>query len=261
MKKAMLAASLALLLALPACKGGTPTIISPASTPSPTPAPASTPAPPARPGAVWEELRYDHTFTAGDGAIIMVVTYAFPRLEENGHPAAGAVNRYYEEQKSEFLAAAGEAAQWGNAEYEIAVQSGFTYTPFVEEISFEITRESADYVSVRREVYANHGGPHPTVYVFSEQFSLEDGSRLSFADFFLDPGAAADQVLAAIAASPAIADNGLEEAARQSFSAEQFYVTDEGFVFWYQAGDLPAQNSPLEIAIPYEDLAGLAALW
>ncbi len=275
MKKSLLTASLALLLLLPACGKEQPPLPSspvqpvesqaelPTPTPSPEPAISDTPVPdpdPSPEAAVWGELRYDQTFTADDGAIVMLVTYAFPRLESAEHPAAEAINSYYTSQGEEFLSAAEETAQWGRAEYEIAVQSGFTYMPFVEELSFQMTRETEDYVSISREIYANNGGAHPNTYAFSEQFSLDDGHRLYFADFFSDPDTALSRIISTVESQAQ--DLGLNAGdATSVFQAEQFYITDEGFVFWLQGGALAAQNSPIEFPVPYDDLSDLVKLW
>ena len=258
-------AAMALALALSACGGGTP-----APTPTPPPVesvpPTSTAVPETAPAQtaeapVWGEQAYDQLFQAGDGALVMTVSYVLPEIENEGCPAAQAVNAWYAAKAQEFLDAAAGTAAWGEGDYETAIKVGYDFFPFVEELSFEITRETGDYVSVCREFYANNGGPHPNTYRFSEQFDLKDGHQLLFADFFPDQEAARDRIVAVIQADPFTVEYGLAGQAAELFQAEHFYLTDEGFVFWYQTGDLMPQGTPVEYAIPYETLSDLVALW
>ncbi len=248
----------AALLALAGCRGEPDPPAPAPPDPTPTAEPQPAPAEPAAP--VWEEVPYRETYTAPDGALVMTVTYTFPRLAED-HPAAAAINRRYEAEAEALLAAASGTSTFGVGDYETAMQVGYDFMPFLEDHSFSIARQTADYVSVRRELYTNYGGPHPGVFLFAEQFSLADGRALGFADFFPDQEAAAGRILSAIAADPVLADSGLAAEAQAAFSTDRFYVTDEGFTFWYPAGTFGAQNSPLECTVPYEAVADLAALW
>ena len=50
-----------------------------------------------------------------------------------------------------------------------------------------------------------------------------------------------------------------EEQVRLSFQPEHFYLTEEGYTFWLQGGDLPALHSPVEAAIPYDQLEDVSA--
>ena len=270
-------AALALALVLSACGGGTPApTASPAPAPAetPSPAPAESPAPvpeeetPAPTGGapeaeapVWGEQTCSELFHAPDGALVMTVSYAFPRIENERCPAAGAVNDWYAARAAELLESAAGTADWGVGDYEAAMQAGYDFYPFVEEATFTISRETPAYVSVCREFYANNGGPHPSIFRFSEQFSLEDGRLLGFADFFSNPEEARALVLDAILADPLTVEYDLTGAAAEHFNPEHFYLTDEGFVFWYQTGDLIPQGSPMEYLIPLEALEGQVALW
>ena len=251
--------ALSLLPVLSGCRGEPEAPAAPAES---DPPPVETPQPaPVEPGVpVWEEKAYREAFTSPDGALVMTVSYTFPQLEES-HPAAAVINQRYQDEAGALLATAAETAAFCTGDYETAIQVGYDFMPFLEDHSFTVTRQTADYASIRRELYANYGGAHPSVFLFTERFSLEDGHTLAFADFFPDQEAAAEQILAVIAGDPAIAENDLAAAAQAEFSAERFYVTDEGFTFWYPAGTFGAQNSPLEIAVPYEEVADWAALW
>lgn len=261
-------AGLALALVLSACGGGTPAPTDstvPTGTPTPPPVETAAPAPTETPATaeapVWGEQEYTQLFPAEDGALVMTVSYVLPKIENEGCPAAQEVNAWYAARAQELLDAAAETAAWGEGDYETAMKVGYDFMPFVEDLSFDITRETGEYVSVCREFYANNGGPHPNTYRFSEQFSLTDGRQLLFADFFPDQEAARDLIVAAIQADPFTAEYGLADRAAEMFQAEHFYLTDEGFVFWYQTGDLLPQGTPVEYTIPYETLSDLVALW
>ena len=36
--------------------------------------------------------------------------------------------------------------------------------------------------------------------------------------------------------------------------AENFYLSEEGYVFWISGGTLPSANSPIEVTLPYDDM-------
>lgn len=252
---------LALAVALTGCKQVEPPISTPSPTP-PSPSPSATPAPTpaATPGTAapltWGDQTFTRSFNAGDGTLVMQVTYTLP-LAQNAeqNPAAKAINAWYKQLGADLLATAEENYEMVVAGYDVSKATGLPFQPTLEEMTFEITA-AAPCVSIRREYYVNSGAPSPVVFRFSEQFDPATGTQLRFADFFADGDAMVDQVTEAFLAQSDIAQ-ALQSGALTAdqvavaLQPENFYFSDGGYVFWIQAGDLPATHSYIEVTIPY----------
>lgn len=232
--------------------------------PSPTPPPVPTPPPE---GAVWGERVYAMDYTADDGTPLLSVSYTLPCLENAGdYPPYQAVNDYFLQVEDDLISAAQARADQLEDDYGLSLENGTTFAPGSEEMGYTFTRQTSRYVSLKRTFYiTSEGAAHPTVYCWSEQLDLSDGHKMSFADCFTDPETAAQRAADAVSASSQAAD--LESAGLSAgtlaaaFQPEHYYLSDQGFVFWYQAGELEANNSPVEITVSYRTFDGLLQPW
>ena len=262
------ALALSLAFALTCCAKPAP---APVDTAAPTPAATATPAPEATPTPVpaeppvWGEQAFRRTFTAGDGTQVMSVSYTLPMVQNtDACPAGTAINAWYQTEGHNRLMEAEEQYEMVVADYDVSTDAGLPFTATVQEMTSRVTYEDEAVISVAREWYLNSGGAYPTVFRLSEQFDAQTGSQLGFADFFSDTDAALGRIVSAFLAqgeiSRAISSGALsEEQVRLSFQPEHFYLTEEGYTFWLQGGDLPALHSPVEAAIPYDQLEDVSA--
>lgn len=266
MKRYLLPATLSLLLTLSAC---TPTAVTPTPAPSALPTgPVESPAPtPPAEGPVWDNEIYACDFTADDGAVLLSVSYTFPLLKNAGDYAPWvAVNDYFDAVERDMASSAQTRAAAARGDYEFSAQASLPYTPGSEEMTYTLKRQTARVVSLLREYCVTaEGVPDPTTFYWSEQLDLTTGEKLAFDDCFTDPEAAAERVLQAVLNAPELleleAAGVTEDVLRSAFAQEHFYLTDEGFVFWYQTGELGANASPVEVAIPYRAFRGLTQPW
>lgn len=250
----------ALALSLCACTRSDPVPSpTPAPTPTPTPEVTATPEPSAAPVsalAQWGEQSFARSFAAGDGETVLEVSYTLPLVRNTDECPAGAViNEWYKEEGSKRLAEAEESYESVVADYDVSKVTGFPFTPTVQEMTSSVTRCDLEVVSVRREWYISSGAAYPSIFRLSEQFDAQTGTKLSFTDFFTDADAVQDRAVAALMAQDQIRDGGFDEAAiRSAFQPENFYLTDEGVVFWIQGNTLPALHTPVEATLSYDSL-------
>lgn len=254
MKRASFYAAALLTLALAACSA-------PAG--EETPLPAASPSPPASTapaGPRWEDQVFSRDYTAGDGAVVMSVDYSFPGCSDpESHPAWAAVAGHYAAEGAAYLESADELSAWALGDYETAAALGEEFLPFGEAADWRVSYQSETLVSFVRSYYSNSvsGAAHPAYYQFSEVFSLEDGALLSLEDLFTDPEAARAAVLDILAEKAAPSGYG-REGVEAAFDGRNFYLTGEGFVFYFQPDTLaPYAAGLLEFAVPYGALEDL----
>ncbi len=261
-----------LLILLSACGVPGDARTTPSAQPLPSSSAPAAAVPSALPGApaegpVWETEHYEKAFTTEDGTTLLTVSYSFPHLQNAGdYPPWQAINEFYYAIQASFVSSAEDLAQQQADEYTLSTQHGWDFVPVREEVRSTITRLTQHCISVTRTDYLFYeGAAHPFVSLSSEQLDLTTGTQLRFADCFTDPQRAAEQALTAILSSPEgadLQDSGISSGTlTDALQPEHFYLTDQGFVFWYQSGDLGTNHSPIEIPISYEIFDGLLQPW
>lgn len=154
-------------------------------TPTPEPTPAPIPAPTADPD--WSEQVFAKDYTAGDGTLVLSVSYQLPLVRNTDeYPAGEAINQWYKTEGAARMAEAEELYELSVADYEVSTSSNLPFQATVQEMTYKVTRQDDTVVSVCREWYVNSGGAHPNVFRLSEQFDPLTGQKLGFADFFTD---------------------------------------------------------------------------
>ena len=272
MKRFPLLLSLLLAAGLTACgsRSSPPEIISssvPTATVSPSLPAESSPVPestaPSDQAPVWTDQEFAQDFTASDGTVVMTVDYVFPAIEDAGSvPAWQKITSYYAQEGEAYMDTARELAGYASGDYEVAQVMGEDFLPYGEAHSYRIAYQGEQVVSIVRSYYANSvtGAAHPANYQFSEQFDLETGDVLTLDAFFSDFAAARSHILDLLAQKSSGAGYSREDLEGQ-FDERYFYLTDSGFVFYYQPDTLaPYAAGLLEFSIPYEDLSGLLSL-
>ena len=140
--------------------------------------------------------------------------------------------------RSDTLANAGQA----DADYALSKSMGYAFTYYTDEESYEITHQTDRMVSILRTHYGHTGGTYPTLLYMADHFDLTTGEVLTFDDFFTDPDAAAAIALEEVLRQAAQGDaNGTTydaALAESLFKRENFYLTADAVVFFYQPQDL-----------------------
>ena len=263
---------LALVLALSACTSGGPsntrTPAASSTTPaSPTPSSSGAPqdAAPSSPSPTpqvltWSEQTFQRDYTAEDGTLVMSVNDVFPDVENaDQNPAWSEISSYYAAEGAAYMATAGELAGYAADDYAVTKATGGEFLPFGEESGYRFSLETEDLVSVVRSYYANSvtGAAHPANYQFSEQFDLATGERLTLSSFFTDPEAARTRILETLSGKDALSGYSADTLSSE-FKDEYFYLTEDGFVFYFQPDTVaPYAAGLLEFSIPYSELEDL----
>lgn len=254
MKHTPLLIAAALTLALTACT----------STAKETPAPTAAPTPPLETTApeelTWADQLFSEDFTADDGTVVLSADYAFPDIPGYAaRPAWTKIHDYYAAEGAAYLADAAELSGWAADDYTLSAATGGNFTPYHEQTGWRVSHQTDALVSLVRNYYADSvtGAAHPANYQFSEQFDLATGDKLTLDSFFTDPAAARSRILDLLEEKGR--DSGFTRSDLESaFHEEYFYLTGEGFVFYYQPDALaPYESGLLEFSLPYADLSDL----
>lgn len=269
MKRRILSLAAGLLLVLSACAPAGPQssegLIYPTSHPSSTPSPtetqpvetqppvSDTPAPtetqpvetPQAAAPVWGVQESECSQNDDEDKDVMLVQgkFSLPLIENaEGVAAYEAINQWYLNLsaglRSDTLANAGQA----DADYALSKSMGYAFTYYTDEESYEITHETDRLVSILRTHYGHTGGTYPTLLYMADHFDLTTGEVLTFDDLFTDPDAAASIALQEVLRQAAQGDaNGTTydtALAESLFNRENFYLTADAVVFFYQPQDL-----------------------
>lgn len=273
MKKAVLPLllGLSLAVAVTSCtpKGPVPSPTAPVTAgplPSPvTAAPSPAPTAAAVPAPRWgtRESTCSQSDESDPAVLLVSGKFQLPVIENaDGIAAYEAINDYYLDLSAGLRTDTLANAPFAADDYAASKVVGYEFFPYTDEETSEITYESAGLVSILRTHYGHTGGVYPQLLYMAEQFDLATGEELAFADFFTDPDQAEGRIKEAVLQQAAENENYDQDAAEQFFRREDFYLTDSGFVFFYQPEVLsPHAAGAAEFAIPYEALEGLLVVW
>ena len=193
--------------------------------------------------------------------------FSLPLIENaEGVAAYEAINQWYLDLsaglRSDTLANAGQA----DADYALSKSMGYAFTYYTDEESYEITHQTDRMVSILRTHYGHTGGTYPTLLYMADHFDLTTGAVLTFDDFFTDPDAAASIALEEVLRQAAQGDaNGTTydtALAESLFKRENFYLTADAVVFFYQPQDLaPNAAGAPTFPVPRSLFGDLLASW
>ena len=241
----------ALALSLSACSSGEP---EPSLTPD-APSPTASAAPePSSAAPVWGEQVFAKTFAAGDGETVLTVSLSLPLVQNtDACPAGNAVNDWYKAEGDARMLEAEDAYEMAVADYDVSQAAGLPFSPTTQEMTYQVAYEDGAVFSIRREFYVHYGSTaHPYAFLFGEVFDAQTGEELGASRFFTDPEAAKARAVEAFVEKYSLQDS--RDAVEAACQAENFYLSEEGYVFWISGGTLPSANSPIEVTLPYDDM-------
>ncbi len=259
---------LGLALALSACAPNksvptapvtpTPTVTVSAA-PSPTPVESVSPTPAAAP--VWGVQSDDYVQTAQGHPDVILVEGKFdlPYIDNaDGVAAYGAVNAWYAKLLKDLKGDVQAAVAQQQDEYETALALGDPFTGYSHEATYQVVYQTGDTAAILRTHYGHSSGPYPSLLFLADRFDLNTGAYLRFANFVTDADKAEAVVLKEVKRQGAGRAEYDQGAVASAFSLENFYPTEEGFVFFYQPQTLTPQAATRpEFLVPYSLLEGL----
>ena len=248
----------ALMLTLAACSGPEPEpTVTPSAEPTPTAtaAPEPTPTPtPAAEAPVWGDQVFAKTFTAGDGATVLTASFTLPLVQNtDACPAGTAINDWYKQEGSSRMLEAEEQYEMAVADYDVSQAAGFPFSPTTQEMTYTVTYEDENLISIRRELYvAAEGAAHPSAFLLAETFDAATGEKLGFSRVFTDADTVRERAVDAFVSQYGLEDS--RDAVTVAWQPERFYLSAEGYVFWLAGGELPGVNSPIEVTLSYDSM-------
>lgn len=140
-------------------------------------------------------------------------------------------------------------------QYKDGVARGFPMRAFEALYTYEITELVECIISLYFERYEYTGGAHGTTTRFSFTYNAQSGKMLplsavvtcrEYRKFLLE------QIAAQIDAEPSVYFEDAKALAGRTFDPDQFYLTPEGVVIYYQQYDIAPYSSGIrEFLIPY----------
>jgi hypothetical protein len=217
------------------------------------------------PAPDWSVANTAKDFLDTDNTKLMEVSYNLPRISNtDSWPAFALINIYYENLADKALKHDQELA--ADAVKDRA-DLGENFFVWYDYLTGEVTWQSTYLVSitVAQEYYC--GGVHPNNLLSSVCFDLYTGLPVPLASFFTIPeNDVIDQLLDLVyqqtstltdESGALIYDCSLDTL-HAYFKPGNFYLTDEGFVIYYQPYDIAPYAAGLpEFLIPYDQLAGI----
>lgn len=209
---------------------------------------------------------YDKTFYTEDGTKLLSLSYAVPKIENaEGNDSLTMINAYYEAQLQAMVdAGRGELLETA----EIAAQEGYLILPYSEEESFTEEYRSESRIAFLRTRSIYNGGAHPNFVLFADNFDYTTGLRLTAEDVFSVPEdiyrtRILDEILKQIEKNGA--ENYFEEYREylpQIFNPDQFYLTEEGIVYYFQPYDIaPYAAGVPSFLIPFSAMEDILEQW
>lgn len=254
-KLSILSGAMALALALlTACSSGGPSgpVSQTQSLETAAAVPSASPSEPPQ----WSSQVFADTYYAEDGTMVMDVRYTLPMVENTAAcPAGEAINSWYKDYGESCLAEAANGAAEAEGDYDSTKSTDLPFTPTSQEMSYEVLLDNDQVISISREWYIGTGAAYPTVFRLGDNFDPQTGIKLAAADFFTDAETVKSRVVEAFLDCGEIVEGGFTQAqVEEVYQAEQFCLTQEGYVFWIQGNTLPALHSPVSVTIPYSVL-------
>lgn len=197
-----------------------------------------------------QTIRDDMVF---GGQRVLHYTIEYPQVSSAVfQSAAAAINRYYRA-KAELYRQRYIHSLFHQAALEfesVRKRPDFLFRPFEAYLGCTITYNDNCSLSLFFDAYQFTGGAHGSTARTSDTWDLGSGRRVSMARFFapgaLYKAAVIGAVGAQIRVQPGLYFDDYETNAARYFNANNFYITEDGLVVYYQ----PYQLAPHAAGIP-----------
>ncbi len=204
----------------------------------------------------WSYIDYNRTFLAADNTVVLTLNCHFPHLTPESNPIAIEINSYYDQQTEAIDEAAVNLATEASTAYE--ANSSF-FMAWSEEHTSDVVWTHDMYASIVTLISINSGGAHPATSQRAEVFDLQTGWLTPMTHFFTIDEDGIIWLIADIVIDMAMGDGiaTTPEALRANLYLDNYYLTDDGMVVFYQPYDIaPGAYGVPQFTIPYVQFAG-----
>lgn len=216
--------------------------------------------------SAWKSKATSKSYKAKDGTVILEANYAFP--ERTNPDAAGiAINAFYDKQLKDLLSyLEGDLLDAAQSDYQM-VPDKSKFEPYEDNQEYSITYESKNIICFLRKYYSYSGGAHGNNAISADIFRLDNGKHLSIADFFtVDAKTYKGRLLNSILTQADSKSDQLFEGYKteipKDFDPNNFYLSKDGFVFYFQPYEIgPYASGVIEFKVPYDNVKDIMAKW
>lgn len=193
---------------------------------------------------------------------IMRYTIKYPKLISDTYQTiAGKLNSLYRTKAVMYERAnIMNLYQMAMVEYEYSVANNFPIRQFEAVVNFTVTYNQHCLVSLYFDQYEYAGGAHGLTVRYSDTWNLEKSKRHEMGDFFPHKNNYREYVLQVIdkqieyriANEGAMFFDDYEKLKKENFKANNYYLTKEGLVIFFQHYDIAPYAAGLPtFTIPY----------
>lgn len=200
-----------------------------------------------------DEMRFQET-------ILLRYKIDYPQIYSSHYPATARINVFYKRQALVLQRYCRKQLFWAAVEqYQYAIKNNFPVIPYEADVSFSVPYASECVVSIYTDTYIFSGGAHGNTVRRSETWALRTARRLPLT-FFFRSGSYKDVIFSIIEKqiekqqkeTPGIYFEDYSKNIREEFNENNFYLTPEGVVIYYQQYDIASYSSGIpQFTIPY----------
>ena len=153
-------------------------------------------------------------------------------------------------------------------DYQYGKSNGYPFFSYEFIMGYQVTYNHDCIVSLYLDQYEFTGGAHGMTVRTSQTWDFETGRQLRLGDFFMDdPGYVEAiqnwieyEIAQRLKADPSTYFDNYPELLRSTFQAENFYLTPQGIVLYYQHYDIAPYSSGLpQFLLPFGEMEQKAA--
>jgi predicted secreted protein len=193
----------------------------------------------------------EKTIRDKDGADLIYITACYPIISEENAQNASFVkelNKQYKEKAENYMTNV-ESANTADAA-ELRVNMGEYFTPLEFCLSFDVTTNRKDLLSITVHNYQNAGGAHPSTLLESRNFQMDLCKELKLTDAFGMEQAELNKMFvkdftAEMKSTDSFSDDTTERLTAEAANAS-WYITDDAVVVYFQT----YQVGPYVIGMP-----------
>lgn len=200
------------------------------------------------------EIKHDFKYRANT---VVSFSVSYPSVETYSRFVKENINAYYRSCASKFYRyVANELYTNAVRDYKNSKLQDYPFRTHQALMNYTVTLNNHCHLSTYDDRYEYTGGAHGSTIRHSDTFNLKNGRRLSFYSFFRpDPGIRKNLINIFIAQAQKNPQNFFDdykELIQKNFKPENFYLTEQGFVFYFQQYDIaPYASGIVEFFVPY----------
>lgn len=169
------------------------------------------------------------------------------------------INAKIKKQSDEFFAyAINQLYPTAIEDYKSRTQEGFPFNAYEAILDYHITYNKNCFLSLYSDNYQFTGGAHGSTLRSSHTFNLKTGNAVHLSTFFKGnyQQTITEEIIKqadAIMAEDPVLFEDYKELIVENFNANNFYLTDNGVVIYYQQYEIaPYSTGIVEFLIPYQ---------